>query len=233
MVHLAKLTVSYPAIGNRYGYRLQHVAQVLHGLRNISGYGPICSSPLGHAEVTKQPSHRKQNSVVFGHQLQGDRLFKGQVVAVGVVWVHLVAKRLLIQLHSGRQGHGAGRVFVHGVIGRIPNRQLFCALLFHVFPFIDAVRQLQMGNHWRMDEKLLIRIESLERCLGDLQHQVDTAQGMVLAVFDVCKSLRRGFDEPTVERMNAAMETTQVELLNSGYPDEVMEAHEGAMRALG
>ncbi|WP_291712512.1 hypothetical protein [Limnobacter sp. CACIAM 66H1] len=90
-----------------------------------------------------------------------------------------------------------------------------------------------MDNHWRMDEKLLIRIESLERCLGDLQHQVDTAQGMVLAVFYVCKSLRRGFDEPTVERMNTAMETTQVELLNSGYPDEVMEAHEGAMRALG
>lgn len=84
-----------------------------------------------------------------------------------------------------------------------------------------------------MDEKLLIRIENLERCLGDLQHQVDNAQGLLMAVFDVCKSLRRGFDEPTVGRINTAMEATQVELLNSGYPDEVMEAHEGAMRALG
>lgn len=233
MVHLAKFTVSYPAIGNRCGYRLQHVAQVSHCLGNVCGYVALSSTSLYHTEVAKQARHRKQNSMVFGHQLQGDRFFKGQVVAVGVVWVHLVAKRLLVQIHSSRQGHGARRVLVHRVVSRIPNRQLLCGLLFHVFPFIDAVRQLQLGNHWRMDEKLLIRIESLERCLGDLQHQVDTAQGMVLAVFDVCKSLRRGFDEPTVERMNTAMETTQVELLNSGYPDEVMEAHEGAMRALG
>lgn len=232
MVYLAQLAVGYAIICNRCGYRFQHVAQVLHCLGNVCGYVAFSNASLDHTEVAKQTRHGKQNSMVFGHQLQSDRLFKGQVVAIGVVRVYLVAKRLLIELHAGRQCDRARRVFVHGVIRCIANRKLFGGLLFHVFPLIDAVRRLQMGNHWRMDEKLLIRIESLERCLGDLQQQVDNAQGMVLAVFDVCKSLRRGFDEPTVERMNTAMETTQVELLNSGYPDEVMEAHEGAMRAL-